>query len=293
MRREPAALTAQPGHDPAAPVPFASGVVVITRVRGSLCCARTGALAEAREAVATLASYGVPVVLASDYSASQLLWLQHELGIRQPFVCEGGAALYVPGGYFDDRAIGSRSDDWEIIEFAAPRAQVSACLHQCAASLPVAVRGWSGMTAEELSAQLSGQHVALAEAERLLDRHYDEPFEFDGAPADRTRLFARMRAAGYRCFVTAHGCHATAVRHPGHAMHLLLSLYRARFTPLVIGLGDDWPDRLLLRAVDVPVVVRNEALDQRRLLRELPAAYVTAAEGPAGWAEAVLGSVAA
>jgi hypothetical protein len=62
---------------------------------------------------------------------------------------------------------------------------------------------------------------------------------------------------------------------------------------LIVGLGEDWTDRVLLRAVDVPVVVRNGGVDQRRLLKRVPAAYLTHAAGPAGWSEAILGSVAA
>lgn len=82
-------------------------------------------------------------------------------------------------------------------------------------------------------------------------------------------------------------------RDAGHAIRLLISLYRAWCADpvVVVGLGDDSTDRPWLSEVDVPVIVRNDAVNQVPLRRQLPAAYVTTAVGPAGWSEAILGSV--
>lgn len=79
----------------------------------------------------------------------------------------------------------------------------------------------------------------------------------------------------------------------GDAIRLLISLYRAcsAGSVVIVGLGDDWTDRDMLCEVDVPVIVRNHAVDQAGLVRRMPTAYVTNAAGPAGWSEAILGSV--
>jgi hypothetical protein len=65
--------------------------------------------------------------------------------------------------------------------------------------------------------------------------------------------------------------------------------YWSAHIPL-IGLGDEWSDRFLLFEVDVPIIVRNDAVDQTRLVEVMPRAFVTRETGPAGWAEAILGS---
>jgi predicted mannosyl-3-phosphoglycerate phosphatase (HAD superfamily) len=76
------------------------------------------------------------------------------------------------------------------------------------------------------------------------------------------------------------------------AMRLLRSLYRSwNDQVMLIGLGDEWSDRSLLLEVDVPIIVRNEAVDQTRLIAAVPGAFVTRETGPAGWAEAILGSM--
>jgi predicted mannosyl-3-phosphoglycerate phosphatase (HAD superfamily) len=78
----------------------------------------------------------------------------------------------------------------------------------------------------------------------------------------------------------------------GHAIRLLMSLYRLCSEEVVIvGLADTVQHRVLLHAADVPVIVRNNNADQQVLLREMPSAYLTIAVGPAGWSEAILGSV--
>ena len=80
----------------------------------------------------------------------------------------------------------------------------------------------------------------------------------------------------------------------GHAVGLVSALYRATGTaPLIVGVGEEWRDRALLREVDAPVVVRNNALDQTRLMHNVPAAYLTQAEGTDGWLEAILGHCSA
>ena len=78
----------------------------------------------------------------------------------------------------------------------------------------------------------------------------------------------------------------------GHAIRLLTSLYRlCSEEVLIVALADTAQHRVLLHAADVPVIVRNDNADQRALLREMPSAYLTTAAGPAGWSEAILGSV--
>jgi len=80
---------------------------------------------------------------------------------------------------------------------------------------------------------------------------------------------------------------------PGDAVRLLMALYRFGDDPvLFVGLGENWKHRALLHAVDVPVIVRNDGVDQIRLLRSVPEAYLTRAAGADGWTEAILGAAA-
>jgi mannosyl-3-phosphoglycerate phosphatase len=187
---------------PAARPPCAATTLVIfTAVDGVLRDGQTRSTSNTQAALRLLAQREIPLVLTSSRPATELLALQHELGIRYPFVAGGGASLHIPAGYFPELTrIGAQRDGWNIVEFKVPEA--------------------------------------------------------------------------------------------GHAIRLLLSLYRLCNEDLVIvALADSVQHRVLLHEADVPVIVRSHDADQEALLREMPSAYLTSAAGPAGWSEAILGSV--
>lgn len=177
-------------------VPSAS-VVLITDVDGILRHVGIRALAEARPALDALA--GSTLVLCSSRSADALRAIQRELGIRHPFISDGGAALHIPTGYFFGTTAGAPDDGYETIDFG--------------------------------------------------------------------------------------------VRRLGHAVRLLIALFRTcPVSPLVVGIGFEWRDRVMLREVDVPVVIRDAVVDQSALLRNVPKAYLTNACGDGGLLEAVFGN---
>jgi hypothetical protein len=70
-------------------------------------------------AVSTLASHGIPVVLVSDGEAAAVAEAQGRLGLRQPFISRGGAALHVPDGYFEQMPVVDRAsrDGWSVLDF--------------------------------------------------------------------------------------------------------------------------------------------------------------------------------
>ena len=179
-----------------------TAIVVFTTTDGVLRDRETGSCGEAREALDLLAARAVPVVLMSQGDAAGVQALQRELGFDYPFICDGGASLYIPRGYFEELdGLTAGDEAWEIFQFG--------------------------------------------------------------------------------------------VRDPSRAVRLLASLYSVRGEEiLTIGFGSRVEDSGLLTAVHVPIVVRQPDDDPLRLLRRVPSAYVTAAVGPAGWNEAVLGSAA-
>lgn len=68
-----------------------------------------------------LASRNVPIVLVAHECADEVMAWQEALGVRHPFVCNGGAALYIPAAYFPELTrIGRYQDGWNVVEFKAP-----------------------------------------------------------------------------------------------------------------------------------------------------------------------------
>jgi len=100
----------------------ASGsLVIFTRVEGLLRERTRAPNPAASEPLRFLAGYGVPLVLVSAWEATELLELQREFALHQPFICEDGAALHVPRAWPGDPPAGVSIDDdtaWEVFRFS-------------------------------------------------------------------------------------------------------------------------------------------------------------------------------
>ena len=98
----------------------APSMIVVTGIDGILRCARTGSCRDALEALRWLATYDVPVVMMSHGSAADVVRFQAEVGLRHPFVADGGASVFVPQGYFESaRTGGVPVTEWERIDIGA------------------------------------------------------------------------------------------------------------------------------------------------------------------------------
>jgi predicted mannosyl-3-phosphoglycerate phosphatase (HAD superfamily) len=95
-----------------------ASIVVFTTVNGTLRQGRSGSYEDARVALELLAARGIPVVLMSHDDAALVRELQRELGLRQPFICDGGAVLHIPRGYFAELdGLTAGDESWEMFEF--------------------------------------------------------------------------------------------------------------------------------------------------------------------------------
>ena len=74
-----------------------------------------------RSAVRKLGNWGVRLVLVSSATAARVRQVQRQLNLAEPFVCDGGGALYVPSSYFGNvRAPDPPARDWEVFRFSPP-----------------------------------------------------------------------------------------------------------------------------------------------------------------------------
>lgn len=95
-----------------------TAIVVFTTVDGVLRHPLTGSFVEAEESLQLLAARGVPVVLMSHGDAASVQDLQRDLDLRYPFISDGGAALYIPRGYFEELdGLTAGNDAWEVFQF--------------------------------------------------------------------------------------------------------------------------------------------------------------------------------
>jgi mannosyl-3-phosphoglycerate phosphatase len=231
---------------------------------------------------------GVPVVLCSSKTRAEIESIRRRLGIADPFIPENGGAIVAPKDYFEPPPPGSVVAQGRVtLEIGLPYKEVVAVLREVAAAERLNLIGFSDMTVSEVAGDCG---LPLLEAQLAKLREYDEPFRLVGADdVARGRFLKALRRRGLRVVSGGRYDHAMGEIDKGRAVGVLRSLFARRGGRVVmIGLGDALNDMPMLQAVDRPVIVRNDwGGATAELARKVPAAIVTRACGPAGWAEAV------
>ena len=95
-----------------------TSIVVFTAIDGILQRDDRGLCDDARSALDLLLERNVPLVLVSHDDAAPVQQLQAQLGLDEPFICDGGATLYIPRGYFEELdGLAAGDDCWEVFHF--------------------------------------------------------------------------------------------------------------------------------------------------------------------------------
>ncbi len=96
------------------PAPETATLVIFTRVEGLLRRRMSQGCDVSRATLDALVRAQVPLVLVSESSAPDVQALQRDLGLSHPFICEGGAFLYIPAAYFTEAGA---PGPWEVFGF--------------------------------------------------------------------------------------------------------------------------------------------------------------------------------
>jgi len=108
-------------------------VIVFSDVDGVLLHPSSQSMARAAAAFARLTDEPVSLVLCSLKTRAELEVLLQQLGLRQPFIAEAGAAVFVPRWYFPPPPHAVRTvAGYDVIEFGRPYDEVVRKLTQAA-----------------------------------------------------------------------------------------------------------------------------------------------------------------
>lgn len=257
--------------------------VFFTDLDGTLLDHDTYEWRPARPALEELKRRGSALVLCTSKTRAELLRLHEELELRDPFITENGAGIFIPTGYFAAPVSGAeRRGNFEMLSLGAPHAQLLADLRNASRETGVPIRGFSDMGVEELSQRtgLAPEIAALAK-----QREFVEPFAVE-AGADPAPLLAAIERRGRAWTRGGRFFHILGGSDKGQAVARLQELFRQSGPVRTVGLGDAENDAVFLRVTDRAVVVRGGR--SARLAELVPQAMQTEAHGPAGWNEAVL-----
>jgi mannosyl-3-phosphoglycerate phosphatase len=259
----------------------AAHLIVITDLDGTLLDAESYRYDASQPAVRNLQAVGIPLVLCSSKTRSEINHLWRELGLKDPFICENGGAVCFPTGYFPFPVADAKAQgDLETIALGTEITVLRRALKETVRSLALRVRSFGEMSIDEI-AQLTG--LSREQASLASEREYDEPFIVEGEGAER--LFRALRDRGLAVTFGGRLFHVTGGHDKGHALRLLRDLYR-RVDPacISVGLGNSENDLPLLREVDHPILIRNaDGSYDEQVLKAMPQIEKTRERGPFGW----------
>lgn len=225
-------------------------LVIFSELDGPLQDPPASAFATAARVLEPVMRASVSLILTSRKTRAELEHVQQQLGIRDPFISESGAAAFVPAESFGGTVAGARPiAGYHAVEFGRAYADVVAALHRTARDLHVGIQGFSDMSVEDVARECQ---LTLLRARLAKLREYDEPFRIlDPSPRARIRLFKALQAARLHCTSVGRYHHVGALLNRDAAFNLLRALYRrAHGTVFTIGLVDVAAGPHLLKPAD-------------------------------------------
>ena len=238
----------------------AAKIVVFSHVDAVLVHPRDAAFTVARNTFRQFVADDVAAVLCSSKTRAELEFIQQTLGIADPFICEHGAASFIPDNYFDAEIPGARDlPGYQAVEFGRTYADVVEVLRRTAERLRIGILGFSEMSIEDVARECG---LPLLQARLAKLREYEERFRvLDPDPAATHRLGKALSGSHLRCVEGDPFAYVGAPVDPRLGVNLLNGLYRrARGSVLTIGVTDSGGEDGLERLVDQVIRIPQEDL---------------------------------
>ncbi len=261
--------------------------VVITDLDGCLLDPVTYDYGEALDKIYMLQKMDIPIVFCSTKTRVEQEYFRSRLGIKDPFIVENGAAIFIPINYFRNVKIDYHKvlEYYQVIEYGLPTREIIRRISDLISNYKEYIRLLHRMSIEEIMA-ITGLPSEQAGLARIRD--YSLVFY----PLDHYRaneFIERIKARGLRV-ITGGGILYTITgdHDKGVATRKIIELYRSLYGEVIfIGIGDSPIDVPMLKAVDIPVIlgaridpVKHGLIDNENLV-------IVDRRGPVGWSRAL------
>ncbi|MCC5788574.1 MAG: HAD-IIB family hydrolase [Opitutales bacterium] len=228
---------------------------------------------------------GQIVVFCSSKTPSEQKHLQQTLGIKIPFICENGSAIYLPREDFPELEKEIEKDsDWLVIKLGAGFPEIDSVLENFEETYTTDLGRMSQKPIKNL-ASLTGlsEPAALRARSRLFSETLTAPLEENTKAQLET--FLRLQGLKFECGGRFHTVTSLETDKGKAYKHLKALLQTIRGDLLSIGLGDSENDLRLLESVDFPVLVAKE--DGTHEPVELEPLHRNKKPGPHGWSATI------
>jgi mannosyl-3-phosphoglycerate phosphatase len=265
-------------------------ILIYTDLDGTLLHYHTYSFQEALFALAEIKKRNIPLILCSSKTRSELEEYQRKLRIKYPFISENGGAIFIPKGYFNKPKNDLKvKGKYLVLELGTPYKELRKRLLEATRKFRVKVVGFGDLKTKQIASMFN---LPYEEARLAKKRDYDEPFYFlDKIEPKKIGAIEReFRRSGLNLTKGGRFYHLLGQNDKGKAVRLLTKMYKQNWNTgfVTIGIGDSLNDLPMLKAVDIPVLVKQENNTyDKEILKRLKVQKARGI-GPSGWNRAVL-----
>jgi mannosyl-3-phosphoglycerate phosphatase len=239
------------------------------------------------EALQIIREAQIPLIFTTSKTKAEVVRLQQQVGISEPFIVENGAALFIPQGYqgFDLSDL-SDLDGTKVKVFGKKYSEVLAFYQKY--KDVYTMMGLSDMTQSQV-ADLTG--LDLQSVLYVKKRDFTEPFILK----DESKLEALQQSAlAYDLKITKGGRFyhlMSRFQDKGIAVRETIALFEDLYKDTVdaIALGDSQNDLPMLKSVHVPILIQKH--DGSYLESDISNLQKSSFPGSKGWNEMVIKNV--
>ena len=259
--------------------------IIFTDLDGTLFDHFTYSYSAASDALKLIKEKGIPLIICTSKARAEILSIRKRLKNKAPFISENGGAVYIPDRYFKfSYEFQKRIRGYRIIEIGTPHKILLNFLKEIGDDTGVAIEGVSQMSIQKI---MDFTYLKKREAEQSKKREYSEPFLIydEGRWINIVRkeiLKRRFKfTSGGRFFYIMKG------NDKGKAVRILKRFYMKKYGDIkTIGIGNSQNDLPMLKAVDIPVLVKNYDGRYEKGIK-LKNLHLADGIGPEGWNKAI------
>jgi mannosyl-3-phosphoglycerate phosphatase len=265
-------------------------ILIYTDLDGTLLDYHSYSFREALPALGEIKKRNIPLILCSSKTRGELEEYQRKLKIRYPFISENGGAVFIPRGYFNKL----RNDlkvkgQYLILELGTPYKKLRKKLLEMSRKFGIKVVGFGDLNTKQIASRFN---LPYQEARLSKTREYDEPFYFLDKikPKEILSVEKEFKKSGLKLTKGGRFYHLLGQNDKGKAVRFLSRIYKQNWSTdiLTVGIGDSLNDLPMLKAVDIPVLVRQKDRTYDKEILKRVKVQKTKGIGPLGWNQAVL-----
>lgn len=260
--------------------------MVSTDLDGTLLDHHTYDWQPAKPGMEILESLNAPIIINTSKTYEEVIKLQSELGIQEPFVVENGSALYLPKSKYPHA--NSEFEDggnyWQIT-FGETRDAIVAAIHKLREQQGYTFIGFSDMTLQQL---IEYTNLPEENAQLALQRRFSEPLIWQDSDSNYEQFKTTLEARNFKVIKGGRFTHILGETNKGIAILWFKAYYeKLHKVPVdIVALGDSQNDIDMLKIAAYAVAVRSPVHDYPEFITQ-GSTLKTQGFGPNGWTEAI------